>query len=147
MEPNTGGHHVTVHGSASGGQIIAGDQNTQLSYGSAAQPPPDADLSELRRAVDSLVAQLKADVAAEAPEDKRDGALERVDELRAAVVAEKPDMTTMAYVRQWFGRNLPKLLGAVTSLILHPVVGRVVEAAGELAAEQFRDLFPAEETE
>jgi hypothetical protein len=147
MQPNTAGHHISVGGSADGGQIIAGDDNTQISYGSVAQPPPDASLAELRRTVDDLVTQLRAHVTAEAPDEKRDAALERVDELRDAVVAEEPDLTTMDYVRRWFGRNLPKLAGAVTGLIVNPVVGRVVEAAGELAAEQFRRLFGAEPAE
>jgi hypothetical protein len=41
----------------------------------------------------------------------------------------------------WFGKNLPTLAGSITGLIIHPVVGKIVEAAGELAASQFRALF------
>ena len=43
--------------------------------------------------------------------------------------------------RAWFGKNLPALAGSITGLIIHPVVGKIVEAAGELAASQFRALF------
>ncbi len=97
----------------------------------------DADLAELQRAVEAV----KAQIVAEAPAEKRAAALERVTELEEAVVAEKPDLTTLQYVRQWFGKNLPKLAGTVTGLIIHPVVGKIVEAAGDLAARQFRELF------
>jgi hypothetical protein len=44
-------------------------------------------------------------------------------------------------VLNWFKRNIPKLAGAVTSVILHPIVGQIVEAAGDIAAERFRALF------
>ena len=37
--------------------------------------------------------------------------------------------------------HLPKLAGAVTGLVVHPVVGKIVEAAGDVAASQFRKLF------
>jgi hypothetical protein len=147
MQPDTGGHRITVGGNVTG-LIAQGDNNTQTNIQwPAAAPPPDAGPAELRGFVDTLVEELRAHVAAESPEDQRAAALERVDELRDAVVAEEPDLTTMAYVRRWFARNLPKLAGAVTGLILNPVVGKVVEAAGELAAGEFRRLFGAEKAE
>jgi hypothetical protein len=148
MEPNSAGHRVTIGGSADKGQIVVGgDHNTQIDYGSVGAPPPGADVAELRRTVDDLVAQLRAQITAEAPDEKRTAALERVDELRDAVLAEEPEPTTIDYVRRWFSRNLPKLAGAVTGLIINPVVGQVVAAAGELAAGEFRRLFGAERAE
>ncbi len=98
---------------------------------------PLPDLAELRRAVEGVKAQIRAEV----PPEKQAAALERVDEIERAVVAEEPDLTTLQYVRNWFANNLPKLAGAVTGLVVHPVVGKVVEAAGDLAASQFRRLF------
>lgn len=80
-------------------------------------------------------------MTAEAPPEQRDAALERVDELQDAVIAQVPDLTTIAYVQRWFTRNLPKLAGAITGLIVHPLVGRVVESAGDLVAAEFRDRF------
>ena len=80
-------------------------------------------------------------MAAEAPPAERAAALGRLDELGDAVVAETPEVSTLVYVRNWFAKHLPKLAGAVTGLIVHPLVGKVVEAAGDLVAEQFRNAF------
>ena len=135
--------HITVHigGSVTGGGQVAAGRNISQSYvrthteGTA--PVTEADLAELR----SAIASVKAEVMASAPPDQQAAALERIDELEEAVVADEPDLTTLQYVRKWFGKNLPKLAGSVTGLIIHPVVGKIVEAAGDLAASQFRQLF------
>ncbi len=130
-------YRVRVGGDVSG-QLAAGKNIRQEHSTRDAQPAVTAaDLAEIR----GLVDELKQVVAAEASPEKRAAALERVEELQDAVVADKPDVTTMAYVRGWFTKNLPKLAGAVTSLIVHPLVGRVVEAAGDLVASEFRQRF------
>ena len=97
----------------------------------------EAELAELREAFESL----KAQVTTEAPPEKQVAALERIGELEEAVTAKKPDITTMEYIRNWFGKNLPKLAGAVTAVVVHPFVGKAVEAAGEMAADEFRRKF------
>jgi len=130
-------YNVRVGGDVSG-QLATGENINQMNVTrDAPAPVTDADLAEVRRLVD----ELKQKIAAQAPPEQRDAALERVDELHNAVVADKPDVTTMDYVRGWFGRNLPKLSGAVTGLIVHPLVGRVVEAAGDLVASEFKQRF------
>lgn len=80
-------------------------------------------------------------MAAEAPPEKKEAALERVQELEEAVTAEKPDLTTMEYVKQWFVKNLPGLAGAVTGVVVNPIVGKLVEAAGDALAAEFRRRF------
>jgi hypothetical protein len=132
---------VSIGGSVQeGGQVGVG-RNIRQSYvrthAEGASAVTEADLAELRRAIEDV----KAQIVAEAPPEQQAAALERVDELEQAVVAEEPDLTTLQYVRKWFGKNLPKLAGSVTGLIIHPVVGKIVEAAGDLAASQFRQLF------
>lgn len=97
----------------------------------------EAELAELHRAFEDLRAQ----VAAEAPPEQRDAALERVGELEQAIVAEEPDLTTMEYVSGWFSKNLPKVAGTVTGLVVHPIVGKLVEAAGEALAGEFKRRF------
>ena len=139
--PSSGNRYKVRVGDVSG-QFATGENINQTNVTRDAQAPvTEADLAEVRR----LVEELKQKVAAEAPPEQRDAALGRVDELGNAVVADKPDVTTMDYVRGWFGRNLPKLAGAVTGLIVHPLVGRVVEAAGDLAASEFRRRFGGRE--
>lgn len=94
------------------------------------------ELAQLRQAF----ADLRAQVAAQAPPGRQAAAVERIDELEQACLADEPDTTTIAYVARWFKTNLPLLFGAVTGIVIHPVVGKVVGAAGEaIAAELRRD--------
>jgi hypothetical protein len=144
MRSNSGsGDHITVSigGSVTDGGQVGVGRNIHQSYlrthTEGSGPVTDADLAELSAAI----ASVKAEVLATAPADQQAAALERIDELEEAVVADKPDLTTLQYVRRWFGKNLPKLAGSITGLIVHPVVGKIVEAAGDVAARQFREFF------
>lgn len=144
MTADSGGgeeYRVTVHGGVSG-QLAAGKNITQRSERvGGGRVVTEADRDELRR----LFVELRDRVAAEASADRRDSALERVDELEEAVVEGEPDVTTMAYVRSWFAKHLPALAGAVTALVVNPLVGKVVEAAGDLVAGEFRRRFGGED--
>jgi hypothetical protein len=123
------------------GQVAVGKGITQTQTIGAARPEvTEADLTELRQ----VLTDLKAKVAAEAPLEKKDAALERVEELEEAVTAEEPDLTTMEYVKRWFVKNLPGLAGAVTGVVVHPIVGKLVEAAGDALAAEFRRRFGGE---
>jgi hypothetical protein len=64
---------------------------------------------EDRVALQQLLSTLTNQIEAEAPADKKDAALERVEELKEAITSDKPDLTTMEYVRKWFGKNLPPI--------------------------------------
>jgi hypothetical protein len=48
----------------------------------------------------------------------------------------------MEYVKNWFGKHLPGLAGTVVGVLVHPVVGKLVEAAGDAAADEFKKRFP-----
>jgi hypothetical protein len=96
-----------------------------------------------RAEVHALIAALKAKVQAEAPPEQREEATELVDELENAIVAEVPKVRRMAFIRDWFSAHLPKLAGAVSELVLSPLVGKIVGAAGDLAATEFRNTFGA----
>jgi hypothetical protein len=80
-------------------------------------------------------------VEEQAPPDKKAAALQQVGELKAAVQAPKPDVNRMEAVLNWFKRNIPQLAGAVASVIVNPIVGQVVQAAGEVAADELRRRF------
>ena len=121
------------------GQVVLGSQNT-VSQQSGIAPESlvtPAELEELRQCFQ----QLRQQVQLNAPTEKQASALERVDELEATITTEKPDLTTIQYVKNWFGKHLPKLAGAVTGIIIHPIVGKLVEAVGDMAAADFRDRF------
>ena len=131
---------ATISGDVSG-QVAVGKGITQTQTVGAARPEvTEGDLAELRQ----VLADLKEKVAAEAPPEKKGAALERVDELEQAITAEEPDLTTMEYVKRWFVKNLPGLAGAVTSVVVHPIVGKLVEAAGDALAAEFRRRFGGE---
>ncbi len=131
--------NATISGPVSG-QVAVGNGITQVNVmGRTGPQVTQADLDELRQALARVKAQLESEAA---PEEKA-AALERMDELEEAITAEKPDLTTMEYVKRWFARHLPELAGAVTGVIIHPIVGKIVEAAGDGLAAEFRRRFGA----
>ena len=81
--------------------------------------------SELNE-VNHLLQELRERIITEVVPEKKEPALERVQELELAIKEEKPDLTTMEYVKKWFGKNIPALAGAVTSIVIHPLVGKCI---------------------
>jgi len=126
---------VKVGGDVSG-QMAVGENIKQVSTKTTGNVTK-AELEELHQ----LLATLRSKVEAEAQPDKKDAALERVEELEQAVADKKPDLSTMEYVRNWFIKNLPGLAGAVTSVVVHPIVGKLVEAGGDALVGEFRRRF------
>lgn len=127
--------HVEVGGDVTGNIAVGHDIDQDLVV--VHDPPTPEELQALAqrfREVEQLV-------AAAAPPEQQDAAVERVRELEQAVTADEPDLTTMEYVRNWFVRHLPRMAGAVTGLIVHPIVGKLVGAAGDAVAQEFRRRF------
>jgi hypothetical protein len=124
----------TIGGSASG-QTAIGQDITQIH--TEAAPVSEAELAELRQAFDSL----KKQVAEQAPPDKQAQAVQHLDELHEAVTAPKPELSTMEFVRNWFVKNIPTMAGAVTSIVINPIVGRLVQAGGDVLAADFKRRF------
>lgn len=131
--------HAEISGSVSG-QVGVGKGITQTQAIGQRPPVTEAELVELRK----LFSDLKARIEVEATPEKKNAALERAQELEEAVTAKEPDLTTMEYVKRWFVKNLPAVAGAVTGIVINPIVGKVVEAAGEGVAAQFRKRFGIE---
>jgi hypothetical protein len=124
--------NVNVTG-ANTGQIAIG---TQIEQRQALGDAAVAAITEAEREQVRLAfAQLREQVAAQAPPEQRTAAVERVEELQETVFSDKPDLTTIQYVTRWFRHNLPSLAGSVTSLVVHPLVGRLVQVAGDKLAE------------
>ena len=135
---STKGIHVTVGGDVSG-QLAAGENISQMSTKTTGEVTK-AELEELRQ----LLATLRSKVEVEAQPDKKGAALERVGELEEAITEKKPDLSTMEYVKNWFVKNLPGLAGTVTSVVIHPIVGKLVEAGGDALVEEFHRRFGRE---
>lgn len=114
------------------GAVAVGKDITQTQHvGSMQSGLTDADRAELA----TIFETLRSEVAAAVGEDERRAAIERIDELEQAIAADKPDLTTIQYVKQWFARTLPAAAGLVASVLVHPFVGRLVERAGDKVAE------------
>jgi hypothetical protein len=129
---------VTIRGNisdVSGGQVAIGQHVEQTSTSIATERPSDADVTALLERFAALRAEVLADP------DTPDEAAAKLDELESAVTAEKPELSTMEYVRDWFVKYAPKFAGAVTTLVVNPIVGALVGAAGETLAAEFTRRF------
>ena len=123
---------IRIGGDASG-QIAVGNRIAQTSTRIERGTITEVELTQLRTLLDDL----RARVAAEAPPERRAGAVERVDELAEAITAEQPDIGTVRYVLHWFRDKVGPLAGAVRDLVLNPLVAKVVGVAGDVAAKDF----------
>jgi hypothetical protein len=141
-EQEKGGRSYTAHISGGvSGQFIQGEGNVQVQGAGRAT---EADLAEVRRLLD----ELKLRVEAEAPPEKRTEALKQVQDLQEAIESKDQDPADvpdrLGGVKSWFKRNLPTLAGAVVSVIVNPIVGKVVEAAGTGLAAEVQRRFGVE---
>jgi hypothetical protein len=119
----------------SGGQVAVGGSVSQTQSNVTAAAVPEEDLAALRAQFAALRSEVLADP------DTPDSAAEKLDELQEAVTGEAPSLSTMEYVRDWFVKHAPKFAGAVTALVVNPVVGAIVGAGGELLAAEFKRRF------
>jgi hypothetical protein len=119
-----GSIQVTVSGPM-GGQLAVGNHNTQI------QAPPaalsDAELQRLRAAFE----QLQARVAAEAPPQHWDQAMEQIAKLERAVFRDKPALDTIAEAPEWFERDTPKLAGLVRDQVVGPIMDTMGRSGGD----------------
>ena len=122
-------------GDVSGSQVAFGKNITQTQTQSAPPVVTAEDRAQLQQMFDELKAKIEQEVAP----TEREKALERVDELKEAVTAKEPDLTTMEYVKNWFGKNVPSVASSVANLIVHPLVEKFVAAGGKALAAIRRD--------
>ena len=129
--------HAHVSGSVQGQVAIGQGIDQRQSVGTMAAEVTPGERAELQQAL----AALHALVDAEAPANRVGPAHARIDELEEAILADEPDLTTMQLVRGWFARHLPGIAGSVVGVVVHPVVGKLVAAAGDAAVAQFEQLL------
>jgi hypothetical protein len=123
-------------GDVSRSQVVIGDYNTVTQK--MGLSPEEA--AELRRVFEGL----RSSVEEEAPSERRGEAVAKAEELERAVVSERPDAGRVRRVLRWFRENAPQLAGTVVSVVINPLVGKLVEGAGEAIAAQFRELIDEE---
>lgn len=123
-------------------QVAVGHHINQTQTHGAPPVVTEVEMAQLRQ----MFEELKTKIAQEVPPAAQEKALERVDELQQAVTDKEPDLTTMEYVRNWFVKNLPSVAGSVVSLVVHPIVGKLVEAGGDALTSTFRKRFGVEKS-
>ncbi|MDQ6829482.1 MAG: hypothetical protein M3081_11500 [Gemmatimonadota bacterium] len=140
--PQRGGINISIGGDASG-QLVAGDRNSvSWTTITTKESLTDADREQLREHLRTAVMPaLAQQVEAEVPPEMKEKALERVEELQAAVTADEPDVSTMEYVWKWFKKNAPTVAGTVLSVVVNPIVGKLVQAAGDAVVGEFGRRF------
>jgi predicted trehalose synthase len=132
---NIGNNNTVVNNNS--GNVVIGSHNQIFSAGqqlNLARAATPAEIAELGQAFNDL----HQAIAKTAPPALAKEAAQQADALQAAVASPKPDVTAMGSVKTWFVEHLPAILGGVTGLLTNPIVGKLVEAAGEFTLDQFR---------
>lgn len=120
------------------GAIWSGNQNRVIVNERTGQAT-EISAQDVRSLADSI-ATLREQVANQAPADQRTAAVAQIDKLQEAILP-KPQLSRMQEVRDWFVKHAPAVLGTVTALFVNPIVGKIVEAAGDMAASAFVKRF------
>jgi hypothetical protein len=136
-DESTGKFNIHI-GDVSDSPVVIGDYNT-VTQRVGLSPEEAAKLS-------GVFEQFRSSVEEKAPPDRRGEAVAQAEELERAVVSERPDVGRVRKVLRWFRDNAPQLAGAVVSVVVNPLVGKVVEGAGEGIAGQFKELVDEETT-
>ena len=123
---------ANISGNISGGQVAVGKDIAQNQTVGTSRSPTRSSRSCAPRS-----ASWRRRSKRKAPPERRAAAVERVAELEQAVLADEPDVTTIQYIGRWFRNNLPQLAGAVASIVVHPIVGKLVGAAGDALVAEF----------
>lgn len=127
---------LSVGGDLTGQAAIGSDIRQDLCITSS-DGPTEAELADLR----SVVEQVRAAILEKAPPDLEAAARERADELADAVLQDQPDLSALEYLRNWFGRRIPSVAGAFTTLVFNPVLGKLVAAGGDSLVKEFQRRF------
>jgi hypothetical protein len=143
----------TVHAPVAGHQVIqnstvvqdvgAGAQVNVAGAGAEMVTVSGLTAAELAQ-VQSLVNALKDAVEAQGlPDDEKTEAKIMADRVEKELTAKdrKPDGGKLKAAALWLLEYGGKIAGAVTSIFVSPIVGKVVEAAGDLAAGWVKDQF------
>jgi len=136
MSQSSGDHFQISVGGRVGGDVQVGRNNQIIKTAPAVSP---AELGAYRDEIDALKTQIAA-MATVTPEEKVE-AQQQLEDLHTAATAPTPDLDTMHRVKNWFANHLPGIAGAVTGLVVHPVVGAIVKSAGDAVVSEFRRRF------
>ncbi len=91
------------------------------------------EIETVNRIFSDLNSQLKS--IPDISKDKRNEAINKAEELNKEILKEKPELGKIEQLKGWLKDNVPEVAGAVTSLFVNPVIGKVVEKAGEMISD------------
>jgi hypothetical protein len=123
---------ISVGGDISGSQVTIGNNNVVVQGNrnrigaTNVRAISPAELRKLR----AQFIRLKDRIESALPEDKKAEALQKADELQAAILQKEPDPSRMASIRSWFVKNTPRVASAVTSLVI--IVGIQIDPVKRL---------------
>ncbi|MEM9267052.1 MAG: toll/interleukin-1 receptor domain-containing protein [Cyanobacteria bacterium P01_F01_bin.13] len=119
------------------GNIAVGKNISQTQNIGTLPEVTSEDKARLKQLLSTLTAQIEAEV----PEERKEAALEHLEELEETITSDEPDLATMEYVVKWFKKKLPQLAVYVMGTLLNPVVGKVLEATGAVAPGELKQRF------
>lgn len=131
-DEESAGKYNIEFGDVTESQIVLGDYNS-VSQKFGLTPQEVAELG-------STFSSLRSAIVGQVPPELRGEALAQAGELEHAVVSEHPDPSRARKVLSWFRDNAPEVVGAVLSIVVNPLVGKIAEAAGHAVADGFRDI-------
>jgi hypothetical protein len=153
-----GGVSINISDSKVNGDIAGGDitkNNTTIQTGTGSQvmvASPQAyqamtvsglspaELGQVRRKLTALERKLDA---LELPTEMKEQGKQKLADLKQELTAvdRKPQGSKIVSAGKWLLQKIPALAGTLASLFLSPVIGKVVGAAGELAADWVKERF------
>jgi tetratricopeptide (TPR) repeat protein len=92
-----------------------------------AEEVPEIALTSDLTALEEKFSDVWELVEDKAPSDVKDRALERLDELKEIFTTQELNLTTMAYVQQWFMKHVPAPLNEAVSHFLEEIISKVIK--------------------
>ncbi|MBI5651306.1 MAG: hypothetical protein HZC40_12825 [Chloroflexi bacterium] len=140
-----GDNNVQIGSVASGGRVVVGAGSISDVFQEIKTLARFATPEELG-AFANLFRALDQEIAKQPSPEIQVQAQNQVEQIKQAVAGEKPNVPMLEQAKKWFADNLPALLGTVTGILTHPLIGKAVEAAGEFTLKQFRDRLGLPQT-
>lgn len=135
-----GDGNITVGSvSDSGSVVISGGSVSQVFTPKQEEVLKSVAKPEEIKTLETKFTELDKEIEAATPKEIQPEAQEQAEQLKKEVLSEKPDPTILEQAKGWFVSNLPAVLGTVTSILTHPIVGKLVESAGEYTLKNFRE--------
>ena len=141
QDPQTSGDIIKgeVGNVGPGAQVGIGKGITQTSISITPQLSSE-ELAEVSRMFATLREQL---AALDIPQSKKLTGQELASELEKELTKTDgaPDGNAIKFLGSWLLDNIPAMAGTITGIFASPIVGKLVEASGDLAKRWMKERF------